>query len=46
MQSERKEKKRKRKGYAVWRQFIEKPSMITGCPGVKRYVCSLQYNRK
>jgi hypothetical protein len=24
---------KKRKGYAFWRQFDEKPSVIPGCPG-------------
>jgi len=26
-------KKKKRKDYAFWRQFNEKPSIIPGCPG-------------
>ena len=36
LQSEkRKEKKKKRKDYAFWRQFNEKPSIIPGCPGLQ-----------
>ena len=27
---------KKRKGYAFWRQFYEKLSMISGCPGDPR----------
>jgi len=26
-------KEKKRKDYAFWRQFDEKPSIIPGCPG-------------
>ncbi len=28
----------KRKDYAFRRQFNEKPSIIPGCPGIKRYL--------
>jgi len=33
---EKKRKEKKRKDYAFRRQFIEKPSIIPGCPGIKR----------
>ncbi len=34
---EKKRKEKKRKDYAFRRQFNEKPNIIQGCPGVKRY---------
>jgi len=34
---EKKRKEKKRKDYAFWRQYIEKPSIIPGCPVIKRY---------
>jgi len=35
---EKKRKEKKRKDYAFRRQFNEKPSIIPGCPGNKRYL--------
>ena len=29
---------KKRKDYAFWRQFNEKPSVIPGCPGIHFHV--------
>ena len=34
-----KKRKRKRKHYAFWRQFYEKPSIIPGCPGTVSKLC-------
>ena len=32
-------KEKKRKVYAFWRQFNEKPSIIPGCPGLALLTC-------
>jgi len=34
-------KRKKRKDYAFWRQFNEKPSMIPGCPGTMQHIVQL-----
>jgi len=35
------EKEKKRKHCAFWRQFIEKPSIIPGCPDWALFTCRL-----